>query len=184
MKRFLGVPGIAIAGRAGAGKSWLAKELKRELEMRGVRGAVVSLAAPLKEILWDREKLTKDDPGGRERLRQIGDELRAEDPGAVVGLAFAAVYKVWNDGAVAIIDDVRTPREHEAFRDAGFVSVLMLGGQDGCGYRRELDEAEFDHVLWPESGNDGGSPPCARCAARLIVRSLLDGGAGSLAVVA
>lgn len=176
--------GVAIAGRSGAGKSWLAKELRCELEIRGVPSVVVSLAAPLKEILWDRERLTKDHPGGREKLWRIGDELRADNPDAVVRLAFGAVYKVWNDGAVAIIDDVRTRRELEAFRNAGFLSVLVRGGQAGCGYRRELDVAEFDHVLWPLSGKDDGRPPCACCAARWIVQSLLDGGAGSLAVVA
>lgn len=158
------IRGIAISGKAGAGKSSVARQLAESLPNHHC--GIMSYAGPLKagcELEWG---ITKDMPGGREALARYGDEKRAEDPDYFIKLLDVTVDSLLEAGRLPIIDDLRLADEYEHLTRLGFYRLRVVApmsvrwdrvvarGDDPAivtsdiRYETELDQHEFDHKLY------------------------------------
>jgi hypothetical protein len=119
------IPGYAISGRAGAGKSTLCRNLIDELTVRGVPAVRVSFGDALKQEVYDRYGVSKDDPGGRELLVSHGETMRRRDPlHWVRPFAERAVMEM-RLGYLVVCDDLRFLSELGWVHAAGFNLVRL-----------------------------------------------------------
>lgn len=110
--------GVAISGRAGAGKSRLAAEFTRLGYDRH------AFADALKdEVRW-RFGLVKTDPGGRDKLIEWGEGRRAQDPYYWIDRLVNTVRSKLGTTPV-VIDDLRTRNEAAWCRTNGFLLVRV-----------------------------------------------------------
>lgn len=117
--------GLALSGRAGSGKSTLARLLVDELEMLGICGEVVSFGAALKQEVEELFGLTKDDPGGREKLVEWGEKRRNADPLHWVNAFAVTAQYTWRKGSVVICDDLRFISELGWCHQSGLDTVRL-----------------------------------------------------------
>lgn len=114
---------IAISGKAGSGKSALAKFFIEEHNLKHI-----SFAKKVKEIAMDLFGLSYDEAFGanknREVLQGIGQKMREID------------HDVWvkylarqNDDNV-VLDDLRYKNEYQLLKDNGFIMVRVLAPQE------------------------------------------------------
>jgi hypothetical protein len=181
------IKGFAISGKAGAGKTTFAKAVSWELWHLGARRSVrAPLGDALKVILWERRGMTKDDPGGREELMALGDELRAENPNVFcekLDEMFEADQRIALAGWIPIVDDVRRRNELEWARAKGFYLVRIEAGLEQraawlrdrgsdplVAWSNHLTEVDlddcpdlFDHIVY------NGPGECIHCRARSCV---------------
>jgi hypothetical protein len=114
------VRGIAISGRAGAGKSTLADALVRD------HGFVrLAFADALKAEVYALTGLSKYDPGGRDELIRHGDGRRLENPDHWIEQLAERHRLATVCGFPCVIDDLRFKREASWCRDNGFVLVRI-----------------------------------------------------------
>lgn len=130
---------IGISGRAGAGKTFVANELKS----LHANGEIVSFAAQLrKEIeqvlgvgviprLWNKPT----SPEIRFILQQYGTQFRREqDDDYWVKRGMQEALNLQQLGRLVIFDDVRFPNEADAITEAGGILVRM---ECGASVRRD-----------------------------------------------
>lgn len=173
---------IAISGKAGAGKTTLARAVAKRLD----QGCVVSFADSLKIEVRDRFGLTKTDPGGREKLIEYGEACRNADPDYWIRKLEWRVADLLRNDCSVVIDDVRFKRELEWCRRVGYYVVrvdaptqarverltsqglgaeIVLSRHPG---ETELDGCEFD-FRWLNGGFESCTLDCA--AERIVSRS-------------
>ena len=116
------IPGIAISGRAAAGKSTLARELREALNRRA---EIISFAAPIKALVKHHHGLDKSDPGGRDALIGLGDSLRRKDKDIWIRPLLGHAELIRSRGLVPICDDLRFLREYEILRHRGWLLVRV-----------------------------------------------------------
>lgn len=151
--------GIAIAGRAGSGKSTLSRHVVVELQERGYRAEVVSFAAALKIEVWERYGLKKGDVGSREALIEHAEARRAQDPFYWVRKLSPTIRALWRDGVIPVCDDLRRLPEFGWLLGNGFYKVRVTAPEARRRARLEEqgldpdfavtdDPTETDHESW------------------------------------
>jgi hypothetical protein len=116
--------GIAISGKAGAGKSAFARQLAETL---GVPCKIMSYAGPLKTMCEAEWGITKDMVGGREALERYGDEKRAEHgEDYFIRLLDLTITGLIAKGVFPIIDDLRLADEYDHLTQLGFFRLRVV----------------------------------------------------------
>lgn len=153
------IGGVAVAGRAGSGKSTLSRNLVAQFDRLGVHAEVVSFATELKREVWELYGLQKGDLGSREALIEHGERRRAEDPEYWVERALPAFQAVWAAGGLAVCDDLRRLPEFKWLCACGFYKVRVTAplkrrrarladqGLD-ADFALSDDPTEVDHEAW------------------------------------
>lgn len=116
----LGLPDIALVGRAGAGKTTVADFLADFLGYE-----VHSFATPIKRII--REIWGIDAVNDRSKAQDLGRALRQIDPDALTNMLLEDIgsYSSLSGRRPRIVDDTRYPNEWYALEGAGFVVVRV-----------------------------------------------------------
>jgi hypothetical protein len=99
--------GFAISGRAGAGKSTLAKYLVQELKRVGYHAERIGFGDELKREVFQEYGVTKDDPGGRDLLVAYGERKRLQDPLYWINPFARRVRALGHLGYIVVCDDLR-----------------------------------------------------------------------------
>lgn len=162
--------GIAISGKAGAGKNALADELNLRLVGRGLWPFEITFAEGVKRELLERYGMRKEDPGGREKLVEIGHGRRQVEPDYWVHSLADRLAHLNPFGGYPVITDMRYKNEYDWARRAGFLMVrvdatqvdrmAVLGrrGEDPLFSESEhpseceLDEEQFTVRFWNPHG--------------------------------
>lgn len=181
--------GVAISGKAGAGKNAFAHILGKELTRRGLWPTEVTFADQLKRDVLEKYGLTKADPGGREVLVNYSNAIRKKDPLHWVKILARRCDSLIPFGATPVVTDLRYLNEYEWVAEAGLVTVrvdatvvdriavLLARGEDTAFAESEhesevgLDEATFDVRFWNPHGDLG----MALLRHAILVADVLDG---------
>lgn len=165
--------GVAISGKAGAGKNAFALEIQRVLAARSVWAVSVSLADALKQDVKRLYGLEKSDPGGREKLVEYGHGMRQVCPDYWIRRLARHTDSLTPHGVIPLVTDVRYENEMKWAQAADFLSVRVDATAMDRGYvlyRRgeevefahsdhpsetELDEWAFDLRFWNPHGDNG-----------------------------
>jgi hypothetical protein len=121
----LSVPGMAIAGKAGAGKTQLAFDIIERLSVRGITGCRTSFADPIRAEVAEIYGLRKGDPGWRDAMLEHGRRRREEDPLYWLKQAGLKARQLQLAGVVPIFDDLRLPSELAMVRNMGFYTIRL-----------------------------------------------------------
>lgn len=138
---------VLISGKAEAGKSHTARELKKNLETRnpGIRVAIVPYGAYVKDTArmifdWDGNK----DEKGRELLQFWGTEcVRAVNPNFWVDTVIRLATVSENYLDYILIDDARFPNEIECWR--GLKWPFLTIRVERPGWQNALTEEQRKH---------------------------------------
>ncbi len=117
--------GIAIGGKARAGKNVLAERLAHIMVESGDWPILLSFSARLKEIVAQEIGHSDKHRGAREDMLRIGDRERAIDPDVFVKALRHKVDEAALHGCFPIITDVRRANEFDWCCDAGFFTVFV-----------------------------------------------------------
>lgn len=159
--------GVAILGRAGAGKTTLADALV----LAGVCDMRASFAAELKQDLGALG-VEKGQPYARDMMIAYGQNRRALDPDYWINRLAARLHDDF-DGLA--IDDVRFPNEVAFLRDRGFLVVRVFAAGNirmdrgiplGFVVTEDASETALDHEPVDLQLNTGGPSP-GECAAEV-----------------
>jgi len=163
--------GIALSGKAGAGKNELGRTIGAMLATDGVWSAQVALADAVKEETKRVYGLTKNDPGGRERLVEVGHGMRQVCPDYWIRQLAKSVDSLRPYGLIPILTDLRYLNEYEWARENHWLIarvdatptdravVLSQRGEDrdfawtDHPSETELDEVEFAVRFWNPHGS-------------------------------
>ena len=156
--------GIGLSGKAGSGKTTIAKEfIKVMLTQSGLTVGRISFADKLKGVCSELfpQLLVGPKESHRWVYKKLGLAMRSIDRDVWVRCALrqSAQYEV------AVIDDLRFQNEAEMLREQGFVLVRIQRDQElrkSYGYRihdlhvseQAIDDYNFDYCL----KNDGPYP--------------------------
>jgi len=169
------VKGVAISGKAGAGKNAFALEIQRVLAVRGVRAVPVSLASAVKADVRRLYGLEKGDPGAREKLVEHGHGMRAVCPDYWIRRLVKQTDSLTPYGLIPLVTDVRYENEMRWARACDFLCVRVDATAMDRGYvlhRRgedvqfahsdhptevELDDWAFDLRFWNPHGDSGSA---------------------------
>ena len=182
------VPGIAIAGKAGSGKSTLGVQLQEALSAAGYPSQRVAFGDALKFEVAYLYGLTKADPGGRRTLVSHGEERRLADPCYWIDHLRPIVEACFVGGRVVVLDDLRFPLELHWARALGFATVRLEAPAAVRAARLQADGNETHIVASAEAGetaldglltlfdaiyyDDDGSLSLEDVAYELVVREL------------
>lgn len=163
--------GVAISGKAGAGKNAFARALQDELARRGQWSVEVGFADALKCELLEVYGLRKEDPGGREKLLEIGHGKRQLDQDYWVKRLAQRLDSLSAYGLIPLITDMRYLSELEWATRAGMLTVRVDASGVDRGYvlyqrgeapefawsdhpsEVELDESVFRVRFWNPHGD-------------------------------
>jgi len=151
------VSGLAISGKAGSGKSTMAKHVLAACEERGIPVARIGFADELKREVLELYGIDKHMVGGREALIRHGEERRLKDPGVWIRPVAKRVRLAQVCGVLPVVDDVRSLAEYEMLRAYSLVTVRMVATKE---WRRErlLASGLSDDVVgsqsWQETALD------------------------------
>lgn len=138
------ISNVAIAGKAGSGKTTIARQLVSIAPHK-----LVSLATPLKVKVFEAFEITKSDPGARDVYLAVGTALRNRDRRYWIDLALEEVQRANTLGRPVVIDDLRTDDEYEVLRAAGFVMV-RLDCPTNVRYTRIERRGDDPGVVWSD----------------------------------
>lgn len=138
------LPNIALTGKAGSGKSTVAGLLVEHYNYE-----LVSFARPL--------KIMAGDGASRERLQQLGADVRALEPQAWIRLALAEIDRLTDELVFDherphfVIDDMRYLNEYRTLKGEGFMAIRVRADRgtrlDRLRRNGKLDdEAELEHI--------------------------------------
>jgi hypothetical protein len=167
--------GIAISGKAAAGKDTVGEELVRHLTASGIEARIVKLAAPIYDeaiYLFGLDPSKKD----RRLLQSIGDSHTQVDPTYYPRLLIEELRERHNalsdfDPLFPVVTDLRKVVEAEYLQQMGFALVrldihpiaqteriMRLYGEEGLNRLLHWTETDLDHyakwdVKLPNNGN-------------------------------
>jgi hypothetical protein len=151
--------GVALAGRAGSGKSPLAVHIVQEFTLLGYDARRFAFADALKEEVWQLFGMRKEDPMGRAMLISHGEARRSTDPTYWVRRLWDRMAPYLREGGIPVVDDVRREPEYARLSYEQFFRVrvmapenlrraaLLNGGQDPD-FAESEDPTERDHEVW------------------------------------
>ncbi len=173
--------GLALSGKAGAGKSTLAKALIRVCEDCEQPAEKIAFADELKREVFELHGITKEMVGGRDVLIRHGEERRLADPDCWIRPVAKRVRLAQVCGILPVIDDMRFLREYEWAAAAGFVTVKIVApslwrslklsslGLDGSFARSdEVGETQLDSVRHDYSVRNGAQAKLGLEAVKLL----------------
>lgn len=162
--------GIAIAGKAGAGKTRFAQEIEKELIRRSYAPIRLAFADALKDEVEETYGVKKGDPGAREKLIEHGMARREQDVDYWVD-ALAFSFDLFRSlGNTPVIHDMRFRNEYDwAYRkrcllvrlDATHTdrTLALSGRREDVGLagsdhpsETDLDQAEYHLRFWNPHG--------------------------------
>lgn len=178
-------PGIAVSGKAGAGKGALA-DLLIDGMYPSHAGVRFGFADAIKRDVLAEHGLRKGDPGGRDKLIEVGEARRREDAHHWIKVLEPQLRSAWSRGQVIVVDDLRFPEELEFLHGHGFFTVKVWAESDVRERRlvadghdplivRSMDVTEcaldgavgFDEVVW----NGGDRTNLELEAQRVLVKA-------------
>lgn len=178
--------GVAVSGKAGAGKDTFIRYLQDVLAERGIWSGRVGFADEVKRDVLEIYGLAKADPGGREKLIEYSNAARAENPLVWIERYAETTGSLSAYGVVPLIADLRYQNEMDWCEQNGYLTVrvdatgmdrataLALRGEDtALAYSDtvsevELDDAVFDLRFWNPHGSVTVLPHFAIAAADLF----------------
>lgn len=167
--------GVAISGKAGAGKNAFALEIQRVLATRGVRAVQVSLAAAVKADVKRLYCLEKGDIGARKKLIEHGYGMRAVCADYWIRRLAKQTDSLTLYGVIPLVVDVRYENEIEWAQASDFLCVRVDATAMDRGYALyrqgeeiefavsdhpsevELDDWDFDLRFWNPHGDNGSA---------------------------
>ena len=167
--------GVAISGKAGAGKNAFALEIQRVLALRGVQSVSVGFADALKEDVKRLYGLQKGDPGCRERHLEHGHGMRQACPDYWIRRLAKQTGSLTPLGLIPLVNDVRYKNEMRWAQASDFLAVRVDATAMDRGYvlyqrgedvefahsdhptETELDEWAFDLRFWNPHGDNGSA---------------------------
>lgn len=175
--------GIAISGKATAGKDTIALEIQQLLQRAGRGGKIMKLATPIYDEAYLLGMSRDPDEKDRELLQRIGDERTDADPAYYPRVLWSDIrghldfLKVLNMPTVTyLVTDLRKLVEAEYLRQVGFAIVrldvspevqtqriLELYGEEGLERLSHWTETDLDHYTkWDvKLPNNGHMTPAA-----------------------
>ena len=118
--------GCAFSGRAGSGKSTMARALRDTLTASGQPAKVFSFAAEIKKEVYDLYGICKTDIGGREALIEHGEKRRLADSLYWCRKLEPRLQSAQADGVLPIVDDLRFRVEGSFLAARGFWLVRVV----------------------------------------------------------
>ena len=120
------LPGLAVSGKAGVGKTTFCRLLAERLDARGAVAARVSFAAELKLEVFERYGLRKGQPGWRDRAVAHG-AWRRETCGEDywVRRTMQRIRRAYAEGYTPLVDDLRLVGELDAVHEHGMVCARL-----------------------------------------------------------
>jgi len=179
--------GVAISGKAGAGKSEFGLILERRLQEDGIWSAHLAFGDMVKQEVLDQYGLTKADPGGREALVAHGHGMRQVYADYWVDQLDRKYNSLTAYGITPIVTDVRYANEYDWATRSGLVivrvdvqpmdrmvSLSSRGEKADFAFSEhpsetELDEAVFHYRFW----NPHGDSFAAMYHAAVVVADML-----------
>lgn len=152
--------GVCLSGRAGSGKSPLARHIVREFQENGYHSRVFSFADAIKQEVWELYGLKKTDLLGRETLIQHGNDRIQTDPTYWVRRLMEGIdFFRETVGGVPVVDDVRREPEYARLSYEGFFRVRVMAPRhlrmvalDRAGldasFADSEDPTERHHEVW------------------------------------
>jgi len=151
---------IAIGGKAGVGKTTMARYLAEKYDYK-----IISIADQVKFIAHLIFDMKNKDRG---LLQDIGKKMREIKPTVWIDYTIKRVFE--GDTDRIVIDDMRFPNEYNRFNENGFVLVKITADRELCVDRllkrdgnfdlKKLDdesETALDDIEFPEViDNNGG----------------------------
>lgn len=139
---------VGFSGPIGAGKTWAARKVHKELGT-----AIFSFADPIKRACQAADPMRyadwqdyKTNHGGREIAYALGDALRAREPGFFVRRMHERLDAAQGLLSYALIDDVRLPEEVDLILARGG-RVYLIEGQASGGHWIEQGLGDSPHVI-------------------------------------
>ena len=164
---FRSVSGVAISGKAGSGKTTLARELVKVCDERDIPVTRVSFGDALKLEVMELYGIDKQMVGGREVLIRHGLQRRLEDPFYWLRPVKERARLAQASGVIVVIDDLRFPNEYWWAIRAGLTTVRMVASPErrakrlleqgldpdvGGDTETSLDGLSFDHYFRNHAG--------------------------------
>lgn len=145
---------IGITGRAGSGKTTLAKFIRDQPE----NATIIPFAGPVKSIAYQMGWNGEKDAKGRRLLQLLGTECGREcvDPNIWVRKWAIDARNELNTCCTVIADDVRFPNEAAKIRELGGVIVRVV--RDGCEPSDHASETLMDGITADYTINNNGTP--------------------------
>lgn len=125
---------IAIGGKAGVGKTTMARYLAEKYDYK-----IISIADQVKfiaRLIFDMK--TKD----RALLQEIGKKMREIKETVWIDYTIKRVFEAETDRVV--IDDMRFPNEYNRFKENGFVLVKVVADREICIQRLRERDGDID----------------------------------------
>lgn len=166
--------GVAISGKAGAGKDTFATALCDILALRGVWATRVGFADAVKSDVLELHGVTKDMPGGRDVLVEYSNLARSINPDVWIERLEERLGSLSPYGLFPVIADLRYSNEYEWAAREGYLLVrvdtmrmdrmvvLSRRGEDpdfvDSDHESEtaLDEQDFDVRFWNPHNSEAG----------------------------
>ena len=150
--------GLAISGKAGSGKSTMAKHVLAACEERGIPVVRVAFGDELKREVMELYGIDKHMVGGREALIRHCEQRRQEDPFYWIKPVAQRVRLAQVCGVLPVIDDLRFLTEYRWAQGVGLVTVRMVASAEWRAVRLErqgLDPWITDSSSVTETELDG-----------------------------
>ncbi len=183
--------GVAISGKAGAGKSEFGRVLEQRLAHDGLASGHLAFGDFVKEEAFRLFGVKKGDDGAREVLVRHGHGMRDADPDYWVKQLAVAHESLMAYGVTSVVTDVRYRNEYEWSKAAGLllvrvdtlpmdrmVCLVKRGEQSDFAFSDhpsevDLDDAEFDYRFWNPHGDQFGTlyHAAAEVSLRLVERA-------------
>ena len=174
--------GFAISGKAGSGKSTMARYILAAADEQGRPAVKIAFGDELKREVMELYGIDKHMVGGREVLIRHGEEKRLLDPDYWIRPVTERVRLAQASGVIPVIDDLRFKREYWWARRYGLVTVRMvasLAWRSECLLRQGLcdsyvdsdspTETQLDRTLHQHNVRNHAGAPLAARAVQLLV---------------
>jgi hypothetical protein len=140
--------GVAISGKAGAGKNALAGLVCRELRQRRFNVEKIAFGDGIKYAVALRYGLGPEDKAeGRKYMVEIGEEARSSDPLYWVKALEFRAKDIWSRGSLICITDLRLANELQWCRSNDLLTVRLDATACDRGTRLAQRGESYDYAF-------------------------------------